>query len=90
MSRRPRGAVRIKACIGLTDRRSSKSSTSEADSSDAETHKNEGFLKNIWHTLTNHPAHQKDAQGQSGAAKEDTKEGKSNDERKKSSESGSG
>ncbi len=22
-------------------------------------HKNEGFLKSIWHNLTNHPAHQK-------------------------------
>lgn len=34
------------------------SSTSSSDAS-AEDHKNEGFLKSIWHNLTNHPAHQK-------------------------------
>ncbi|KAI1468712.1 uncharacterized protein F4812DRAFT_424306 [Daldinia caldariorum] len=26
---------------------------------DPETHRNEGFLRSIWHNLTNHPAHQK-------------------------------
>lgn len=25
----------------------------------SEDHKNEGFLKSIWHNLTNHPAHRK-------------------------------
>ncbi|PHH71645.1 hypothetical protein CDD82_6397 [Ophiocordyceps australis] len=37
-------------------------SSSPTSSSDAESHKNEGFLKSIWHSLTNHPTHQKDAQ----------------------------
>ncbi|OAA68414.1 mitochondrial chaperone [Niveomyces insectorum RCEF 264] len=46
-----------------------------------ETHENEGFLKSIWHNLTNHPAHQKpsDSQtdgsdgGASTAGKDDAK-----------------
>lgn len=25
----------------------------------SEDHKNEGFLKSIWHNITNHPAHRK-------------------------------
>lgn len=31
----------------------------EMDPNDPESHKNEGFLKSMWHNLTNHPAHQK-------------------------------
>lgn len=30
---------------------------SRSDPSDAESHRNEGFLKSIWHNITNHPAH---------------------------------
>ncbi|KAL6923712.1 hypothetical protein FSST1_000986 [Fusarium sambucinum] len=32
---------------------------SSRDSNDPESHRDEGFLKSLWHTLTNHPAHQK-------------------------------
>ncbi|KAJ6444631.1 molecular chaperone DnaJ [Purpureocillium lavendulum] len=39
-----------------------------SDPSDPESHKNEGFLKSMWHTLTNHPAHQKDGEGDSGTS----------------------
>lgn len=40
-----------------------------SDASKTEDHKNEGFLKSIWHNLTNHPAHQKDnnTEGQTGS-----------------------
>ncbi|KAM4057005.1 DnaJ domain-containing protein [Hirsutella rhossiliensis] len=65
-------------------------SSSKPDPSDPESHRNEGFLKQMWHTLTNHPAHQKDAKEQPAASKEDTKQKKPDDEAKKSSESGSG
>lgn len=41
-------------------------------SSDPELHKNEGFLKSMWHTLTNHPAHQKKEDG-SSSTKDDSK-----------------
>lgn len=44
----------------------------------------------MWHTLTNHPANQKDAQEQADTSKEDTKQKKPDDEAKKSSESASG
>ncbi|CAI4210593.1 unnamed protein product [Parascedosporium putredinis] len=65
-------------------------------SDDPAAHKNEGWMKSIWHTLTNHPAHQgkpadsenSDASGKesSGAAKDTTKD---NDGNKKESGSGS-
>jgi len=32
---------------------------SSRDPNDPESHKDEGFLKSLWHTLTNNPAHQK-------------------------------
>lgn len=32
---------------------------SSRDPNDPDTHRDEGFLKSLWHTLTNHPAHQK-------------------------------
>lgn len=35
------------------------------DPNDPESHKNEGFLKNLWHNLTNHPAHQEKPSGES-------------------------
>ncbi|KAK3292246.1 uncharacterized protein B0H64DRAFT_224931 [Chaetomium fimeti] len=38
------------------------------DENDPEAHKNEGFLKSLWHNLTNHPAHQQRPEGS-----EDTK-----------------
>lgn len=31
----------------------------QRDPNDPDTHRDEGFLKSLWHTLTNHPAHQK-------------------------------
>lgn len=33
--------------------------STQSDPSDPESHKNEGFLKSMWHNLTNHPAHEK-------------------------------
>ncbi|CAK7237744.1 mdj1 protein precursor [Sporothrix eucalyptigena] len=50
-----------------------------AGDSDPATHQNEGFLKSIWHNLTNHPAHQK--QGES-EAKTDAKDEKKTDNKK--------
>lgn len=61
------------------------------DPSDPESHKNEGFLKSMWHTFTNHPAHQKSDGANDGkggpnssenADKKDTKEKPSDDEKK--------
>lgn len=64
---------------------------------DPDSHKNEGWIKSLWHTLTNHPAHQKDAgkegstTGEGSDAKKDSSEtSKSNDDKKKDSGSGSG
>ncbi|KAH8681245.1 hypothetical protein BX600DRAFT_446071, partial [Xylariales sp. PMI_506] len=39
----------------------SESTTSATKDDDPATHKEEGFLKSMWHNLTNHPAHQKKA-----------------------------
>ncbi|KAL7789073.1 hypothetical protein V8C37DRAFT_387186 [Trichoderma ceciliae] len=41
--------------------------SSSSDPNDPESHKDEGFLKSMWHTLTHHPAHEKDASGASGS-----------------------
>ncbi|KAL9942531.1 hypothetical protein ACHAQF_008995 [Verticillium nonalfalfae] len=41
-------------------------STVDPDASDS--HKNEGFLKSMWHTLTNHPAHKKSETDASGSS----------------------
>jgi molecular chaperone DnaJ len=68
-----------------TDLRSN-ATTSETGSSDAESHKNEGFLKSIWHTLTNHPAHQKDGEGKeepSSDKKDESPKKAEEDEKKK-------
>ncbi|CEJ85054.1 Putative Chaperone DnaJ [[Torrubiella] hemipterigena] len=37
------------------------------DPSDPESHKNEGFLKSMWHNFTNHPAHQNKSDGKSSS-----------------------
>lgn len=37
-------------------------SASSGGASTAEDHKHEGFLKSIWHNLTNHPAHRQDGE----------------------------
>ncbi|KJK80378.1 hypothetical protein H634G_04617 [Metarhizium anisopliae BRIP 53293] len=68
------------------------SSTSNNDASNPDSHKNEGFLKSMWHTLTNHPAHQKEGDEKSSAdkpdakkdSKPDNKDNKPKDEPKKS------
>lgn len=49
-----------------------------SDASETEDHKNEGFLKSIWHNLTNHPAHQKDNTDDS-STKGDKKKGEKNE-----------
>ncbi|KAG6039106.1 hypothetical protein E4U41_003246 [Claviceps citrina] len=64
------------------------SSSQNTESSEAESHKKEGFLKSMWHNLTNHPAHQKtanegdqaDKAGKASSGKKD----ETNDESKKS------
>ncbi|KAK2608959.1 mdj1 protein precursor [Conoideocrella luteorostrata] len=62
------------------------SSSQNTDPSDPESHKNEGFLKSMWHNLTNHPAHQKkdEAGDTTSTDKKDTKQDKPNEETKKS------
>ena len=62
---------------------------SEAQSTE-DSHKNEGFLKSMWHNLTNHPAHQKKPGSESGEPekKTDTSDKEKKDEPK--SDSGSG
>ncbi|KAH6607593.1 heat shock [Trichoderma cornu-damae] len=45
--------------------------SSSSDPNSPDSHKDEGFLKSMWHTLTHHPAHEKgasDASGTSGAS----------------------
>lgn len=63
----------------LTFRRTSNRSGTSSSSTDttAEDHKNEGFLKSLWHNLTN-PAHQQkdgseEAKKEDGEKKDDTK-----------------
>lgn len=58
---------------------------SSSDASTTEDHKNEGFLKSIWHNLTNHPAHQKQPDSDGGAEPKSTSEDsqkKTDDEKK--------
>ncbi|KAM0810719.1 putative DnaJ [Seiridium cardinale] len=59
---------------------------------DPETHRNEGFLKSIWHNLTQHPAHQKKPENSSASEKkaDGTTEKKPDSEPKKEAGSGSG
>ncbi|KAI2623496.1 hypothetical protein GGS26DRAFT_583616 [Hypomontagnella submonticulosa] len=60
------------------------SSTKEATKDDdPATHRNEGFLKSMWHNLTNHPAHQKPEDHAADGQKKP-------DDSKKESGSGSG
>ncbi len=67
------------------------SRSNNATAAEGESHGNEGFLKSLWHNITNHPAHQKkpedDATPTDG--KTDDKP-KSEFEPKKNSGSGSG
>lgn len=62
-----------------------------ASSTSTEDHKNEGFLKSIWHNLTNHPAHDQNqpAEGDKKTPGSEEKK-KSDDESKKGPGSGSG
>jgi molecular chaperone DnaJ len=72
---------------------SSSSSSAPPDGSDPESHKNEGFLKSMWHTFTNHPAHQKGPEASTDSSDETkTKEPKkpTDQEPKKDAGSGSG
>ncbi|EPE09946.1 mitochondrial chaperone [Ophiostoma piceae UAMH 11346] len=59
------------------------------DDSNPQSHENEGFLKSMWHNLTNHPAHQNKADGtssdeSSSSATKDTKDTKPDDKTKDS------
>ncbi|OTB03735.1 hypothetical protein M426DRAFT_321440 [Hypoxylon sp. CI-4A] len=53
---------------------------------DPESHRNEGFLKSMWHNLTNHPSHQKPEDQAPGGQSQK----KPDEESKKQSDSGSG
>jgi len=48
----------------------SSSGSTSASSSTTDSHKNEGFLKSIWHSLTNNPAHQDNAEDKSSGSKD--------------------
>jgi molecular chaperone DnaJ len=63
------------------------SRSNNATTAEGGAHENEGFLKSLWHNITNHPAHQK--KPEDDAAPKDGKP-KSEDEPKKNSGSGSG
>ena len=52
------------------------------DPNDPESHKNEGFLKSMWHNLTNHPAHQDKPESASKDAMKDKTDEKKADEKK--------
>lgn len=68
-----------------------RSSSSESASSSTESHKNEGFLKSVWHKLTDNPAQTKDGAGDKPAAKDMSKEDEtSKDDRNTKKESGPG
>nr|AXS58634.1 mitochondrial chaperone DnaJ homeolog p [Epichloe coenophiala] len=60
------------------------SSSQNTDRSNPESHKNEGFLKSMWHNLTNHPSHQNSQADKTSSDKKDDKQDKPNDESKKS------
>ncbi|KAK3187451.1 mdj1 protein precursor [Lecanicillium sp. MT-2017a] len=73
------------------------SSSNATDDPNANSHKNEGFLKSMWHNLTNHPAHQEKPNGESTSGSSSSgKDSKSDasksteDDSKKSSGSASG
>jgi len=60
----------------------SPSSDQETTSSrDPELHKNEGFLKSMWHSLTNHPAHQKTEDGSASSDDKSTDSKKADDKK---------
>ncbi|KAK3306589.1 uncharacterized protein B0T15DRAFT_395320 [Chaetomium strumarium] len=58
--------------------------TASANDNDPESHKNEGFLKSLWHNLTNHPAHQQKPSDGSGS------ESSGDSDAKKNNQSGTG
>ncbi|KAH0532028.1 hypothetical protein TsFJ059_000770 [Trichoderma semiorbis] len=59
---------------------------SSPDPKDPDSHKDEGFLKSMWHNLTHHPAHEKDASGTSGSTGESTSDDKGKKENKSASD----
>lgn len=67
----------------------SSAADAQADPSDPESHKNEGFLKSMWHTLTNNPAHQKPEDANEDTASKKTDEKPKEDPKSKSPGSGS-
>ncbi|KFA61916.1 hypothetical protein S40285_02821 [Stachybotrys chlorohalonatus IBT 40285] len=67
-----------------------KSDAAKPDDMDPESHKNEGFLKSIWHTLTSHPAHQKNAESESSPSKDDPSKEKAKDDTKDDTKKSSG
>ncbi|RYO78731.1 hypothetical protein DL766_006197 [Monosporascus sp. MC13-8B] len=76
-------AKRIMNVRNMSSGGSSSSSPSEATrDDDPATHQNEGFLKSMWHNLTNHPAHRH------GSSTGEADADKTDEERKKGSGSG--
>lgn len=85
--------------VDISKNRSPSSSSQASRDDDPASHENEGFLKSMWHNLTNHPAHRDgsatggDANGY-GHGQEKPSEKNSNikndDDDKKQAGSGSG
>ncbi|KAJ9149033.1 hypothetical protein NKR23_g4533 [Pleurostoma richardsiae] len=61
--------------------------SSEQPKSAQDLHKNEGFLKSMWHNLTNHPAHQNNPEGSDPGSSDKPDASKKEDEPKKDDES---
>ncbi|KAG5930213.1 hypothetical protein E4U42_002615 [Claviceps africana] len=78
------GDKTAKRIMNVSSSSASSKNSSTAASSDASSHKNEGFLKSIWHNLTNHAAHQQEtAQDNDQADKTSSDKNDGNDDRKK-------
>ncbi|KAG5980739.1 hypothetical protein E4U55_003707 [Claviceps digitariae] len=70
--------------MNVSSSSSQNSSTAPSSDSDPASHKNEGFLKSMWHNLTNHPAHQKKSSNEeSDKTGSDKKDGDGNDDKQK-------
>ncbi|KOS17547.1 DnaJ -like protein 1 [Escovopsis weberi] len=73
-----------------TARRVMNVSSKRSQSDDPASHKDEGFLKSMWHSLTNHPAHQEGADKESSTKSDKPKkkdDGDDGDDDKKKSNS---
>ncbi|CAG9997523.1 unnamed protein product [Clonostachys byssicola] len=63
--------------------------SSSSNSTSADAHKDEGFLKSMWHNLTDHPAHQHNAEEGQGSSTNSDDKAKKTDDSNDSKKSGS-